>query len=176
MRIELKTMERRMSSGGDGGESFIVSVGESTAVQNKEVHMKVSRWLILIVVLLFTLTACSGNAPAKAAKEWLTAASIGDGATTLKLTCQQYQTDVQTMSLLTAGVGMLGGMAGIDTQSAEVDLSDIEFETVSKNGGTAVVRVEGQMITSLMGAAMPQPLNMSFKMVKEDGEWKWCGE
>ncbi|HFQ92468.1 MAG TPA: DUF4878 domain-containing protein [Anaerolineae bacterium] len=138
--------------------------------------MKILRWFILFVGLSFVLSACSGNAPAKAAREWLTALNTGDGVTALKLTCRQYQEEVQNTSLLTAGIGMLGSMAGVDAQSAEVDLSDVKFETVSKNGDTAVVQVKGEMIVGLMGAAIPQQINMSFTMVKEDGDWKWCGQ
>jgi hypothetical protein len=69
----------------------------------------------------------------------------------------------------------LGLFTGIDPQTAEVDLSDLSFETVSESGDTATVHVNGEIMMSLLGAAMPQAIDANIIMVKEDGEWKYCG-
>jgi len=134
--------------------------------------MKIIR-LIMLLGLIVVLSGCSGSGAEKAARNWLEAGATADGATALKLTCTPLQADVQMMGFMTAGVGML---TGLNPQDAEVDTSDITYETVSEDGDTAYVHVQGEIITSLMGAAMPQPINSTFKMIKEDGEWKWCGE
>ena len=134
--------------------------------------MKTLKLCFLTCLLVAMLTACSGDSPSNTAKEWLKASAGADGATALKLTCQQYKADVQMSGFLTAGLGML---VGVDTQSAEVDISDLAFQTTSESGDTATVHVEGEMIISLLGAAMPQQLNMDLDMVKEDGDWKVSG-
>jgi hypothetical protein len=77
------------------------------------------------------------------------------------------------MGFLAAGLGLL---VGIDTQNAEVDISDLKFTTTSESGDQAVVHVEGEMIIGLLGAAMPQYYDADLLMVKEGGSWKVCGE
>lgn len=67
---------------------------------------------------------------------------------------------------------LAGGMAS----DAEVDTSSVNFETTAKSGDEATVRVSGTYIQGLMGAAFEQQVDANFIMVREDGEWKWCGE
>lgn len=127
--------------------------------------------LLIVVLLTLGLAACAGG-PEQAAKEFIEASMGGDGATALQLTCDQYKEQVQMSGMLSAGLGML---VGIDPQSAEVDLSDLNFETVSESGDTATVNVNGEVMMSLFGAAMPQAIDTNITMVKEDGDWKYCG-
>lgn len=134
--------------------------------------MNARKAIVLIAALLtLVLTACSSG-PEQAAKEFIQASMGGDGAVALQLTCNQYKEQVQMSGMLSAGVGML---VGIDPQSAEVDLSDLNFETVSESGDTATVSVNGEAMMSILGAAMPQVIDINLTMVKEDGDWKYCG-
>lgn len=133
---------------------------------------KVFFLVISFTSLTLVLAACSGSGPSNAAKEWIEASVEGDGTTALKLTCEQYKSNVQTSGFLSAGLGL---MFNIDMQDTAVDLSDLEFKVVEESGDAATVHVEGEMIVSLLGAAMPQQLDMDIKMVKEDGDWKFCG-
>jgi hypothetical protein len=134
--------------------------------------MKTLRILALTLIVV-SAVACGGGGPAGVARDWLKAAAVADGTTTLKLTCQDYRDQVQTMGFLAAGLGLL---VGIDTQNAEVDISDLKFTTTSESGDQAVVHVEGEMIIGLLGAAMPQYYDADLLMVKEGGSWKVCGE
>lgn len=59
---------------------------------------------------------------------------------------------------------------------AETDLSGLKFKTVSQNGDEAVVNISGVMVKGLLGAAIEQELNANVVMLKEDGQWKYCGE
>lgn len=128
-------------------------------------------FLLIAVLLTLGLVACASG-PEQAAKEFIEASMGGDGATALQLTCDQYKEQVQMSGFLTAGLGML---VGVDPQSAEADLSDLNFETVSESGDTATVNVNGEVMMSFLGAAMPQVIDSNLTMVKEDGEWKYCG-
>lgn len=127
---------------------------------------------LLIVVMAILLTACTGG-PEMAAREFVEASMTGDGAAALNLTCDQYKEQVQMVGFLAAGIGML---AGIDPQDAEADLSDLDFETVSEDGNMATVNVSGEIMLSLLGAAMPQMVDANIVMIMEDGEWRFCGD
>lgn len=130
--------------------------------------------MLAIFALLFALIRGRfSDGPARAAKEWVTAVATSDGATALSLTCDSYQDQVQMSGFLTAGLGML---FGVDTQSTEADLSSLEFNTINQAGDTATVQVQGELVLSLLGAAMPQQLDTNMTMVREDGEWKYCGD
>lgn len=127
--------------------------------------------LLTAVTATFLLTACAGG-PEKAAKDFLEASASGDGATALQLTCGQFRDQVQMSGFLAAGMGMF---LGVDPQSAKVDLSDLKFETVSESSDAATVNVSGEIMLSFLGAAMPQVIDANLNMIKEDGDWKYCG-
>ena len=130
-------------------------------------------YIVLLLCLTIILSACSGSGPEKSAETWFQAMATSDGTTALKLTCCTYKADIQNMGLLMRGINMLaGGMVS----DAEVDTSSVTFETTAKSGDDATVRVSGTYIQGLMGAAFEQQVDANFIMVKEDGEWKWCGE
>jgi hypothetical protein len=135
--------------------------------------MKSARFFVLILIGMVLVTGCSAGGPSGAAKQWYKAVATGDGATALSLTCQEYQSQVQMAGFLTAGLGLL---VGVDTGAAKTDMSDLKFATTSQNGNTAAVRVEGEIIVSLLGAAMPEKVNSTLKLIREDGKWKVCGE
>ena len=129
--------------------------------------------VVIIIVLSFLITSCGGSAPAKAAEEWMQAIATSDGVTALALTCNEYKPAVQELGFLMGSMNMLsGGMLS----DAEVDTSGLKFETTSKNGDQAVVSISGSIIQGMMGMAMEQPINVSVYMLKEDGDWKYCGE
>lgn len=127
----------------------------------------------LFAMAILFLTGRIANGPARAAEDWVTAVATSDGATALGLTCDLYRDQVQMSGFLAAGLGLL---FGVDTDGSEADLSDLEFNTVRQSGDTATVDVQGELMLSLLGAAMPQQLDMSMTMVREDGQWKYCGD
>jgi hypothetical protein len=135
--------------------------------------MKSARWFVLVLVGVVLVTGCSAGGPSGAAEQWYEAVATGDGATALSLTCKEYQPQVQMAGFLTAGLGLL---TGVDTGTAAADMSDLEFTTTSQDGDTATVHVEGEIIVSLLGAAVPEEVNSNLKFIREDGKWKMCGE
>ncbi len=135
--------------------------------------MKSARFFILILIGMVVVAGCAGGGPSGVAEQWYEAVATGDGATALKLTCESYQSQVQMAGFLTAGLGLL---TGADTQSLKVDLSDVKFTTTSQGGSTATVHMKGEVIVSLLGAAMPQEIDSDLTLIQEDGKWKVCGE
>lgn len=135
--------------------------------------MRALRLVLLAGLVLTLVTACGGGGPAGVAKQWVQASAGADGATALKLTCREYREQVQMGGFMTAALGLL---VGIDTEGAKADLSDLKFSTTSQSGDTATVHVSGEIIVSLLGAAMPQEFDTNLRMVKEDGAWRVCGE
>ena len=130
------------------------------------------KFLVFLIITLL-LTSCSRSAPAKAAEEWMQATATSDGVTALALTCDEYKPAIQEMGFFMGGMNMLtGGMLS----DAEVDTSGLKFETLSKNGNQAVVSISGNIIQGMMGMAIEQPINANLKMLKENGDWKYCGE
>ena len=135
--------------------------------------MKNKKLLLIIISLSLLLTACGSSAPAKATEEWMQAIATSDGVTALALTCDEYKPAIQEMGFFMGGMNMLtGGMLS----DAEVDTSGLKFETTSQNGNQAVVSISGNIIQGMMGMAMEQPINASVNMLKEDGDWKYCGD
>ena len=133
--------------------------------------MKRWPWVLVMIALLLLLSGCGGG-PEKAAEDWFVAMAGGDGVTALKLTCPAYREQVQMQGLFLGGINMLiGGMA----QGAEIDSSDLKFETVSSSGDTANVRVRGEIITGLMGMAVAEQVDVTLLMERTDGEWLVCG-
>jgi hypothetical protein len=57
----------------------------------------------------------------------------------------------------------------------EIDTSDVHFVAVSNNGQTASVRVTGAVRYSVMAFADVIDVDETWRMVLEDGKWKWCG-
>lgn len=77
------------------------------------------------------------------------------------------------MGFFVGGMNLLTGGLMSD---AEADLSGLKFKTVSQIGDEAVVNISGVMVQGLLGAAIEQELNANVVMLKEDGQWKYCGE
>jgi len=136
--------------------------------------MKPLRAVVTIVIAASILTACGiGDSPKKAAREWLDALVNMDGNTLMDRTCTEQKEAMQEAGLWVSVVGILG--QSFTGQQIEADISDVRFETVSRNGDTARVRVTGEIRVAILAFAHAQQMDEEWQMVREDGEWKWCG-
>ncbi len=135
--------------------------------------MKSARFFILVLAGVVLVTGCSAGGPEGTASRWFKAVATGDGATALSLTCREYQSQVQMAGFLTAGLGLLSGG---NSPKVTANMSNLEFSTLSQDGESAAVHAQGEIIVSLFGAAMPEQINSSLTLVREDGKWKVCGE
>lgn len=58
----------------------------------------------------------------------------------------------------------------------EMDVSNIAFETISQEGDTAEVRASGTIRIKTGGEELLEQLDVVWTIVREGGQWKWCGD
>jgi hypothetical protein len=131
-----------------------------------------TKWktMLLIVIVLGVLAACGGGgtpsvAPAagadgaaKAVEAYLTAKVKVDQAGVRKLLCSEKEKDAETEATTFLGVDQpkLEGMKCV-------------------SAGDNKVKCEGK-ITAQYGTEKNEFPLVTYRVVQEDGEWKWCGE
>lgn len=119
--------------------------------------------LILLVLLLFTvlLVACGGATadPAVTVERYLQAKVDADTTTIRQLLCSEmesvYEREARTFESVSG-----------------VELVDMACEQV---GDTNTVACDGR-IEAQYGAEVTEFPLTAYRVVEEDGEWKWCGE
>lgn len=136
--------------------------------------MKREKLYILLALFSIFLAAC-GNSPEGAAKKWFNATMNLDGNTTLELTCEAQRENIQNAGLLTSAMALVPQAFGINMES-QGDVSDVKFSTTSNDGNTAYVYVTGEIRMAILAFAQATPIDETWRMVNEDGKWKWCGE
>lgn len=143
---------------------------------------KIMKVLYCLTCLLF-ISGCTSASEA-GAKRWVKASAEMDRTTLSKITCADYQMDIQSMgviSSLTTYIApeiineLTGTQLGKLLQEYEIDVSDIKYEEISNSGDQAVVRAEGIMSMSVLHMPITIPVDSDYYMIKEDGRWKWCG-
>jgi hypothetical protein len=122
------------------------------------------RWLPLLLLTLFLLlvTGCSGAGegdPVGAVERYLQAKVAADGEAMAGLLCSEME-------------------ASLERESRTFDrVSDVRLEGMAcepeEDGAT--VRCAGRIV-ALYGAEETEFLLGAYRVVQEDGEWKWCGE
>ncbi len=121
------------------------------------------RFFILFLSALalgLLLTACNGSGdPAKTVEQYLQAKVDGNEKVIRQLLCSQKEADAfQEINAFTSVTG-----AHIEGMSCQrLDDSD-------------VVRCDGKIVALYGKEETDFPLS-SYRVVQEDGEWKWCGE
>ena len=114
------------------------------------------------------------DSPERAAQEWLQASVDLDGNKLMERTCAAQQENIQEAGMW-ASVFNIFGQQAIGVQ-AKTDLSGLKFSTTSSSGNTARVRVTGQIRVAVLALAQSQKVDETWRMVKEEGKWKWCGQ
>ncbi len=129
------------------------------------------RFLLLTFIALLPLPAC-GGAPAgdtsagvdpavRVVERYLTAKVARDEATVRALLCAEME------SVLAREVAAF----------ATVSDAKIENMACTRNDGADTVTCTGEITASYGVDAAPTKFELStYRVVQEDGEWKWCGE
>ena len=131
--------------------------------------------IIIVVLLSLLLTGCA-DSPERAAKEWFDAMLNLDGNKILDRTCLEQRVVVQEAGLWNSAFALLPQLFGLDIKS-QGDVSGLKFSQTSINteGTVATVRVYGEIRVAVLAFAQAYPVDEIWLMVKEDGEWRWCG-
>ncbi len=127
--------------------------------------------LFLFLLVSLTLTACGGggsaatpasgtstDAAAKAVEAYLTAKVKVDQAGVRKLLCSEKEKDADTEATTFLGVDQ-PQLVGMKCASIGADK----------------VKCDGK-ITAQYGTEKNEFPLVTYRVVQEDGEWKWCGE
>lgn len=159
--------------------------------------------LLIVLVFMVVIAIIAGlgfgatqllnrRAPAYATEEWVEAMWNTDSETVLDRTCDQQ---IWVSNVLASGTSISGLMGylditqipgldqvvipGVDLNGLkdefEIDRSRIEFEEVMNDGQTAVVTAQGQLRFRVFDGWYPYRLNETWRVIVEDGRWKWCG-
>ncbi len=117
--------------------------------------------ILLMAALAVLLSACSndGGDPAKTVEQYLQAKVEGNEKAIRQLLCSEKEADAfQEINAFTSVSG--AHIEGMNCQ--RVDDSDI-------------VKCDGKIVATYGKEDTEFPLT-AYRVVQEDGEWKWCGE
>ena len=118
-------------------------------------------FILLVAALAILLAACSngGGDPAKTVEQYLQAKVEGNEKVIRQLLCSEKEADAfQEINAFTS----VSGAHIEDMKCQRVDDSDI-------------VQCEGKIVATYGKEDTEFPLT-AYRVVQEDGEWKWCGE
>jgi len=119
------------------------------------------RYLLLLMPLLVLAACAVGEArdPAKTVEKYLQAKANGDAKTLRSLLCSKMEANLEREALTFSSVTgvRLEGMA------------------CERQGTSDTVRCKGKIV-ALYGAQQTEFPLTAYRVVQEDGEWKWCGE
>lgn len=119
--------------------------------------------IALISLLLITLlAACGGSSagdPAQTVEKYLQAKADGDAETIQQLLCSEMEGALERESRAFESV------SGVK----------IEGMTCTQEGDTDKVSCTGKIVATYGTEDTEFPLT-AYRVIEEDGEWKWCGE
>ena len=123
-----------------------------------------TKQIILFLGLMLTalLVACGGAGagdPAATVEQFMEAKIAGDAQVIRGLLCAEMEANYEREAMTFASV-------------SGVELDGMACEQV---GDTEVVRCDGRIVAMYGTEENEFPL-VSYRVVQEDGEWKWCGE
>jgi hypothetical protein len=117
--------------------------------------------LLLPILLILLVAACSASSgdPAQSVEQYLQAKAEGDAGTVRQLLCSEME-----------------GLLERESRTFE-SVSDVRIEGMAcqQVGDSDVVSCAGKIVATYGAEDTEFPL-ASYRVVEEDGEWKWCGE
>ena len=141
-------------------------------------------WRVILIVLLVGGGAVIGvrllsgalEGPTAAARRYMQAAVTYDGNELARRTCAAQQQALMEAGLVITALDLIANYyVDLGLEDIDFDLRDLEFTAISRAGDRAVVRVSGELRTSLLLLSVPGQVEDTWLMVREDGRWKNCG-
>jgi len=117
--------------------------------------------VIFLFFMLIVLAACSsgGGNPADTVEKYIQAKADADSNTLSQLLCSEMESILERESHTFESV-------------SGVHVEDMACEQV---GDSQIVSCQGKIVATYGTEDTEFPL-ASYRVVEEDGEWKWCGE
>lgn len=123
------------------------------------------RYLLGIAMIVFVLSACAKESSASQVVEKYLKAKVASEADELnKLACKEWEAKAQ--------------LDATSFESVKAELQNMSCKENGEDGKYTLVTCEGKLIIEYRGED-PREQNLSdttYRAVKEDGEWKMCGE
>lgn len=120
-------------------------------------------WLMALMLGALVLVACGGGNtagdPSQTVEQYMQAKVEGDADTIRGLLCAEMEANYEREAMTFASV-------------SGVEIDGMACERV---GDTDVVTCEGRIVAMYGTEENEFPL-VSYRVVEEDGEWKYCGE
>ena len=125
-----------------------------------QLHLKPILSLCVVLLGLTFLAGCGGGTdPAASVESYLQAKAEGDEATLGALICSEQEVNLQREA------HTFDSVTGVEL----VDMA------CSYPGEGNIVSCDGKFV-ALYGSEETEFPLVSYKVVEEDGQWKWCGE
>ena len=116
--------------------------------------------VLILLLLALVLVACGGEGdPAETVESYLQAKVESDREQIQALLCSEME------SLLERETRTFESVAGVE----------LENMACQRAGDSDVVSCDGRIV-ALYGTEETEFPLVSYRVVQEDGEWKWCGE
>ena len=113
---------------------------------------------LLAILMLVSCTSSGGGDPAKVVAQYLQAKVAADQTTMRGLLCSSMEANLEQEA---------SSFAGLDAK--------LDSMACTRQGDSDVVSCTGKIVATYGTEKTDFPL-VSYKVVQEDGAWKWCGE
>lgn len=120
---------------------------------------KILVMLAFVVLLAAACSSSSASDPAQTVEKYMQAKADADAATISQLLCSEMENVLERESRTFESV-------------SGVHIEDMACEQI---GESQVVSCQGSIMATYGAEDTEFPL-ASYRVVEEDGEWKWCGE
>jgi hypothetical protein len=116
-------------------------------------------FFLFLILLGFTACSSGGSDPAETVEKYIQAKADADSSTLSQLLCSEME------SILDRESHTFESVSGVHVE-------DMVCEQV---GDSQIVSCQGKIVATYGTEDTEFPL-ASYRVVEEDGEWKWCGE
>lgn len=122
-------------------------------------------WIAVLAAIMLALAACANEGSASQVVEKYLKAKVASDADDLsELACKEWEAKAQ--------------LDAKSFESVKAELQNMSCKENGKDGKYTLVTCQGKLVIEYRGED-PREQNLSdvtYRAVKEDGEWKMCGE
>lgn len=130
---------------------------------------------LFFITCLF-LAGCSSNTSEaeKVAREWFLAVNKMDSLKADSLVCSEVKSEFRQNLAINSAIYLFAGQLNKDIK-IDIDDSEMKYQATSISNNEVNISVSGEIRGSISGMVSSDILEEEWKIIKEDGKWKWCG-